>query len=146
MQGVWIKVYPTLVAPNWTVITNMTLEFYLCWRVTYFLTNDPLFIIIFATGERASGSLKSVVKIALFQVWALTLIRPSTIIPIARERIWMAPRRSLTFFFRVLRIFKQKWKSDLHLQGHVTPCLCMSARKSLIFVICVQNIWKCHFS
>ena len=25
-------------------------------------------------------------------------------------------------------------------------CLCMSARKSLIFVICVQNIWKSHFS
>ena len=38
------------------------------------------------------------------------------------------------------------WKSDLRLQGHVTFCLCMSARKSLIFVICVQNIWKSHFS
>ena len=33
---------------------------------------------------------------------------PSTIFLIVRERIWMAPRRSLTFFFRVLRIFKKK--------------------------------------
>ena len=37
-------------------------------------------------------------------------------------------------------------KSDLPLQSHVSFCLRMSARKSLIFVICVQNIWKSHFS
>ena len=37
-------------------------------------------------------------------------------------------------------------KSDLPLRSHVTFCLCLSARKLLIFVICVQNIWKSHFS
>ena len=37
-------------------------------------------------------------------------------------------------------------KSDLPLQSIVSFCLCMSAPKSLIFVICVQNIWKSHFS
>ena len=37
-------------------------------------------------------------------------------------------------------------KSDVPLKSHVSFCLCMSARKSLIFVICVQNIWKSHFS
>ena len=31
---------------------------------------------------------------------------PSTIFLIAQERIWMAPRRSLTFFFQALRNFK----------------------------------------
>ena len=38
---------------------------------------------------------------------------PSTIFLIVRERIWMAPRRSLTFFFRVLRILKKKKKKKV---------------------------------
>ena len=46
---------------------------------------------------------------------------------------------SLSKLAHLLKFFF--WKSDVQLQSHMTFRLCMSARKSLIFVICVQNIY-----
>ena len=77
----------------------------------------------------------------------LTPPPPSAILLIVRERIRMAPHRSLTFFFWVLHIFWNKFFEYRTYRYKVTwPfCFCMSARKSLILVICVQNMMEISF-
>ena len=55
-----IKVYPPVVSPNWKFITNIALKLLLWWRITYFPSNDTLFIISLSRVYDMSRRVRSV--------------------------------------------------------------------------------------
>ena len=73
---------------------------------------------------------------------------PSTKFAAHAKQPRFQPRRFMTFFFEVLRIYiltPSLRKSDFTLRSHMTFCDQMSTRKVRFFPFCVQNKWQSEF-